>query len=309
MGFSFSVFSVCGESNMERKQILKGYIFVIISAVIFGCNALMVTSIYAQGINAMSLVFMRSCLSAPILGLLARWKHGTLRIPAAAVPKIGLMGIMGCCLTPVLLFSSYRYIASGTATVFHFIYPATVVIGEILFLRHKVKLGNLISVALCVFGILLFFDPDAKLNFAGSAFALISGVTYTIYILLLSNFRFPSVSGFLLSFYISIVSGVVMLCVCLASGMLTLPVSFIGWVSCFLFALVVNIGAFVLFQEGTLLVGGAQASILSTLEPIVSMIVGVLVFGETAGLRTLAGAFLVIAASILIALTGMKHTK
>ena len=294
---------------MNRNRILKGYVFVIISAIIFGCNALMVTSIYGQGINAMSLVFMRSGLSAPVLGLLAWWKHGSLRIPAATVPKIGLMAIMGCCLTQVLLFSSYHYIASGTATVFHFIYPATVVIGEILFLRHKMKLGNMVSVALCVLGILMFFDPNAKLNFAGSAYALISGATYTIYILLLSNFRFPSVSGFLLSFYISIVSGIVMLCMCLGTGMLTLPVSAVGWISCILFAMVVNVGAFVLFQEGTLLVGGVQASILSTLEPIVSMIVGVLVFGETAGLRTLVGAFLVILASILIALTGMKHTK
>ena len=126
---------------------------------------------------------------------------------------------------------------------------------------------------------------------------------------MLSNFRFPSVSGFLLSFYISVVSGIVMLCVCLTSGMLTLPTSAVGWISCFLFAMVVNIGAFVLFQEGTLLVGGGQASILSTLEPIVSMIVGVLVFGESAGMRTLFGAFLVILASILIAITGMKSTK
>ena len=294
---------------MDRNKILKGYVFVIISAVIFGCNALMVTSIYAQGINAISLVFMRSCLSAPILGLLALWKNKSLRIPAAAVPRIGLMGIVGCCATPLLLFSSYRYMESGIATVFHFIYPAVVVVGEILFLKYKVKIGNIISVVLCVLGIAMFFDPSGKLNFVGSTLALVSGITYTIYVLLLSNFRFPSVSGFLLSFYISLVSCIVMLCVCLASGTLTLPASAIGWVSCFLFAMVVNIGAFVLFQEGTLIVGGAQASILSTLEPIVSMILGVFVFGEAVSIRTVFGAALVILASVLIALTGMKNSK
>ena len=73
--------------------------------------------------------------------------------------------------------------------------------------------------------------------------------------------------------------------------------------------MVVNIGAFVLFQEGTLIVGGAQASILSTLEPIVSMIVGVFVFGEAVSIRTVFGAALVILASVLIALTGMKNYK
>ena len=63
---------------------------------------------------------------------------------------------------------------------------------------------------------------------------------------------------------------------------------------------VILFGAAVLFQQGTLIIGGQLASILSTAEPIVSMIVGVLVFREALTAQTAIGAVLVVAASILI---------
>ena len=85
-----------------------------------------------------------------------------------------------------------------------------------------------------------------------------------------------------------------------------LPGSFLGWVYCFGFSIVINVCAVVMFQQGTFYIGGQKASILSTLEPITSIFVGALAFREVIGLRTAAGSALVIAASILIALTDMK---
>lgn len=294
---------------MVYQNSLKGYLFVIISAVIFGCNPLMVRSIYDGGINSLSLVLLRNLLSLPVLGILAFRKEKTLRIPAKALPSVFSIGLMGCCITPILLFSSYRYIASGTATVFHFVYPAAVVLGEVLVFRKKLPAGNLISVFVCAAGISLFYSPGESLDPAGSALALLSGVTYAIYILLLSNFRFPHVTGFLLSFHVSVISSIVMFAVCAASGQMTLPATAEIWIDCFLFSLVVNVGAVVLFQQGTFLIGGEKSSILSTLEPITSVIIGMAVFQETVGIRTLLGSVLVIAASVLITLTDRKQPE
>ena len=88
--------------------------------------------------------------------------------------------------------------------------------------------------------------------------------------------------------------------------MLTLPGSFIGWLYCFGFSIVINVCAVVMFQQGTFFIGGQKASILSTLEPITSIAVGALVFQEVIGLRTASGSILVILASILIARSDMK---
>ena len=292
--------------NAMKRKLILGYAFIILSAVIFGCNPLLVKFIQKEGLNSISLVLLRNMLSIPVLAALAYRQHKTLCIPVKALPAIGMTGLMGCCITPILLFSSYSYIASGTATVFHFIYPAAVVLAGVLIYRETPSRGNLMSVILCVLGICLFYTPGQPLDWRGSAFALLSGITYAVYILQLSHFRYPDVSGFLFSLYVSVISSAAMLAVCLASGTLVLPGSFLGWVYCFGFSIVINVCAVVMFQQGTFYIGGQKASILSTLEPITSIFVGALAFREVIGLRTAAGSALVIAASILIALTDMK---
>jgi drug/metabolite transporter (DMT)-like permease len=55
----------------------------------------------------------------------------------------------------------------------------------------------------------------------------------------------------------------------------------------------------VLFQQSAFLIGGEGTSILSTLEPITSVIIGVVIFHEPFGIRLLIGTILVILASVI----------
>ncbi len=294
---------------MEHKQLIKGYIFVILSAIIFGLMPLMAKFIYAEGVNAISLVFLRNIISVPMLAILAFCTEGTLKINTKAFPKISLIAIMGCCITPLLLFSSYNYIPSGTATVFHFIYPAVVLMGEFIFLKNKIKYGHIISVIICVTGIALFYNPSNKINFEGSLYALLSGITYAIYVIALSAFKYKKMSVFTFSFYVAVICSFVMLCVCVATKQLTLPHSIPGWLLIILFAFSLNIGAVVLFQRGTFLIGGGRASILSTFEPITSILAGAVIFSENISVFTVIGTILVITASILIAILDIRNSN
>ena len=294
---------------MNQAKTVKGYLLVILSGVIFGCMPLMVKGIYADGVNSLSVVFLRNLLSAPVAGMLAYCQHKSLKIPVKALPSVAYIGIMGCCVTPVLLFSSYFFMASGTATVLHFIYPAAVVLGGVLFYREKVTAGALISMVICVAGMSLFYTPGEPMDWRGCVLAVVSGFTYAAYILMLSHFRHQEVSGFLLNFYIFLINSMVLLLVCWLSGMLTLPTSAAVWGLSFFFALVINVCAVAMFQWGTQIIGGQQAAILSTMEPITSVFVGIAVFREVMTLRTAIGSALVILASILIVAADMKAEK
>ena len=294
---------------MDRKKKILGYVMVITSAVIFGCLPLLVKNIYAEGVNSLSTVLWRNLLSAPVAGLIAFCQRKTLKIPAKAFSAVAAVGIMGCCVAPLLLFSSYSYIGAGIATVFHFVYPALVVVGGVLCYKERMHPGHVISVLVCVVGICLFYTPGMPLDWRGSALALVSGLAYAIYVLLLAHFKYREVSGYLLSFYIFAVNSVVMLAVCLGMDMLTMPTSAYGWFLCFVLAIVVNVCAVAMFQHGTLLIGGPQASVLSTLEPITGVLVGVVVYQEAMTLGTGIGSALVILAGVLIVLADLKLQK
>jgi drug/metabolite transporter (DMT)-like permease len=250
---------------------------------------------------------LRNLLALPPLAILSLCQRSSLKISIKLLPSIGVIALMGCCVTPLLLYSSYQHIATGTATVFHFIYPAVVVLIGLVFFRKKINFGTTLAIFFCVIGICLFYDPSQKLDWSGGALALVSGVTYAIYVVLLSNFKEKSISGFSFSFYVSAVCSVVMLIVCLALGRLTLPSSLMGWFLCVLLAIVINIGAVVMFQRGTFMIGGERASILSTIEPLTGVVLGMLVFDEQMSIGMAAGSVLIILACICIAIFDSKH--
>ena len=294
---------------MNETKMIKGYAYAICSALIYGCMPLMAKEIYSLGIHPMTLVLLRNLLAVPVLAVLAFGSGASLIIPVKAIPSISLIAVIGCCLTPILLFSSYTYIASGTATVFHFIYPAVVVFAGVLFLGRRMDVGNLVGVVLCVAGVALFYSPGEAVNWQGSGLALLSGVTYGIYVLLLSRFPHNNITGFAFSFFVAAISSVVMLILCIVSGNLTLPTSFKGWSYCAFFAVAITVGAVVLFQQGTFIIGGEKTSILSTLEPITSVLLGVIVYREKLSVSIIVGSVLVIAASVLIAFLDTPKKK
>lgn len=292
-----------------NSETAKGYLFAVLSAIIYGCMPLMSKYIYADGVNPFTLVFLRSIFSLIPLGALAYRQRKTLKISIKLLPSIALISVLGCCITPILLFSSYQYIPSGTATVFHFAYPAVVMIGGILFFRQKLHITNVVCLFLCITGIGLFYTPGQPLNPTGCILALSSAFTFAAYVLFLSHFDNQNVSGFLFCFYITLVSTIVSFLFCLSTNSLSLPHTPVGWGLCVLFSLLVTTCAVVLFQQSTFLIGGERVSILSTLEPITSVIIGLFVFKESLEPRMVFGTVLVITASILIVIFDKKTAQ
>ena len=145
------------------------------------------------------------------------------------------------------------------------------------------------------------------LSWIGCALALASGVTCAVYVTLLSVFRFPEVSGFRMSFYVYVFCFSFMLPVCLALDCLTLPSTAAGWLMCALLALLIGVCATVMFQKGTLLIGGERSAVLSTFEPLTGVVVGILVFDETVTPGMGIGSVLVMAACVLIPVFDAKQ--
>lgn len=294
---------------MAAQKVFRGYVYSILSAVIYGLMPLMATHIYADGVNAMTLVFLRNFLALPSLALLAYIESKTLKIKIKPFFSISILSFLGCTLTPILLFSSYNYIPSGTATIFHFVYPTLVVIIGLVFLKRKMEKATLISIAFCLVGIAVFYNPQDTFHFGGAGLALMSGVTFAIYVVLLSKFESLENMGFLFSFYVALWSSIITFILCVSTNSLLLPQSFNGWLLCALFALLVTTGAVVLFQQGTFIIGGERSAILSTLEPITGVVVGIWLLGEKCKLNIILGSVLVLAASVIITISDIKKQK
>lgn len=284
---------------MSKRTI--GVVAVIISAVFFGFLPTFSTYLVSVGGTVFSVVFLRFSLSLIPLIWYLKIKKIPLGITKAQFGKLVLITVFGYGGTALLLFSSYSFIPTGMATTLHFCYPAMVIVFSAVFLKEKIKPIKLICVIMCMTGIFLFYDAGMGGNIAGILLAFISGNTYAFYIIYLDKSELKAMNSLKMIFYMNAIGSVMFFILCIATGQLALALPLSGWIIAVLFSVGVSFIAVLGFQIGVKYTGSQSASILSTFEPITSVIIGVTAHGESFSARGMAGCILILAATVIIA--------
>ena len=279
----------------------KGLLATMISAVFFGFIPLFVKTICAGGGNSVSAAFYRFFLSVPVLYIYLKAQGISMRITRTEFAKIALITIFGYGGTAVLLFSSYNFIPSGMSTTIHFMYPVFTILGCMIFLKEKVSPLKLLCVALCFGGILLFYNGESGGNVLGMALSFLSGVTYAFYTIYLEKSGLQKMENLKLIFYMNTVAAAMILVMALLTAQFTLQLTPLAWGTAVFFATATSLIGVLGYQIGVKCIGPQNAAILSTFEPITSVIVGVLVYREAFSARTLLGCLCVLSAVVIVA--------
>ena len=279
----------------------KGLLATMISAVFFGFIPLFVKTICAGGGNSVSAAFYRFFLSIPVLYIYLKAQGISMRITRTEFAKIALITIFGYGGTAVLLFSSYNFIPSGMSTTIHFMYPVFTILGCMIFFKEKVSPLKLLCVALCFGGILLFYNGESGGSVLGMALSFLSGVTYAFYTIYLEKSGLQKMENLKLIFYMNTVAAAMILVMALLTAQFTLRLTPLAWGTAAFFATATSLIGVLGYQIGVKCIGPQNAAILSTFEPITSVIVGVLVYREAFSARTLLGCLCVLSAVVIVA--------
>lgn len=278
----------------------KGIIFTFLSAVIFGFTPILVRISYNGGANGITVAFLRAYLALPFLYFLVRRRGVSLSLSPKERKTVLLLGCIGSAATTLTLYMSYNYISVGMATTLHFIYPLLVSVSCVLFLHQKLLLYQKTSLVLGCAGIFLFMDFQTSSGMMGIFLALLSGVCYAFYISYMSSSGIHDMYFFKLSFYLCLVMGTVCGLFGLATGHLTLNMTGTAWLFALMVSLLTSVGAISLLQLGIRLTGPSTAAILSTLEPITSVILGILILHEELSLLKLLGCVFILSSVAVI---------
>lgn len=284
---------------------IKGILATVISAAYFGFMPHFVKTICAGGGNSITASFLRFFLAVPVTWIYLKYKAVSLKISAKELCKIALITIFGYGGTAVLLFSSYNFIPSGMSTTIHFMYPVFTILGCMLFLHERVKPLKILCVALCLAGVLLFYTAEngasEGANLIGMGLALVSGGTYAFYTIYLGKSGLQEMGSLKLIFYMNAVAAVMLFAAAIVSGELTLELTPLAWGTGIFFAAATSFIGALGYQIGVRYIGPQNAAILSTFEPITSLIVGILVYRESFGTRTLFGCMCILSSVIIVA--------
>ena len=281
---------------------MKGICCTLLSAVIFGFTPILVRIAYEGGANSITITFLRAWLALPLLYALMHRRHIPLRLEDSQVKHVLLLGIVGSCATTVCLYMSYNFISVGMATTLHFIYPILVSLGCVLFFRQRLQTFQLFSLILGCIGISTFMDLSFGGSFAGIALALISGFFYAFHISYISASGLQDMYFFKLSFYLCLITGTICGLIGALTGTLSFHLTWTAWGFAVIVSFFVSVGAISLLQLGIRMTGPCTASILSTLEPITSVLLGVIILDEKLTFYKGIGCILILSSVIVITL-------
>ncbi|NCB92822.1 MAG: DMT family transporter [Clostridia bacterium] len=291
---------------MKNKNERLGMFFVIASAVLFGLMPLLTKVAYQHGSNAYSVAFGRFFIGSVILFLII------LCIPNCniKITRLQLMELVKLsffyALMPILLYRSYEYIDSGLATTLHFTYPIVVVIIMAVFCKAKPDAKQSLCMCISIVGILLLYTPGGQTSIRGILLAVLSGVTYAFYIVLLGKSRLGELHPLVLSFWIACFSAIEIGTIGCLTKSIRFDMDATAWTAEVILAVLTTVIALVLFQRGVYLCGEIKASLLSSFEPVTGILVGVFVFYEKISWNEMVGIISIIIAAIVLVVPSKK---
>lgn len=282
---------------MER---FKGILYIVLSSIAFGIMPILAKLSYRGGSNTYYTLFLRFFFAAIMVFYYLKSKSISLKISKKQFFMVIIMGVLGYTLTSASLFMSYNYLSIGMATMILYTYPAIVTLLSYLFFKEKMYPRKIISLLISTVGIYILIDKGSvSFNLKGIILAAMAAVLFSLYVLGTSLKEIKVINSYVLTFYISCVASVVMFISAITTNNFDMHISFYALVSILLLAVISTVVALTAFLEGVRIIGPSKASIFSTIEPIVALLLGILILGEPISARIIIGSITIIA-SILI---------
>lgn len=257
----------------------KGYIYTALSAIIFGLMPLLTKIIIARGATSLTIPFFRVFYVTIVLFFVLKIKKIDLHLEKRDLLSAILTSIFGSGLTIIILNESYNYVDTGIATSLHFLYPLFVAILCCFFYGEKIKKKQIISLSFALVGIICFMSKGNGSLF-GYLLAIASGLTYAFYLVKMDKTGLVKMNAFKLSFYLALFTTIEIFTMNLFMQDVVFKMDAIAYGLLLVLALSSSFLATVLLQKGVLLLGSTRASFICLLEPVTSMIVGILFLGE-----------------------------
>jgi len=275
---------------------LLGVTLVVISAASFGTLAIFGYYAYADGIDTFTLLFMRFTSAAVLMGVLLALRGEQLPRGRTLVSLIG-MGGLGYVGQSFSYLSAIKYASAGLVALLLYLYPTFVAILAVVFLKRKLTRLKIGALLLATLGVALTANPQGG-QWTGIILALCAAAIYSVYIVIGTGVM-QQVSAFQSSTVIFASAGFVYGVLAAVNGP-HWPATTSGWSAVAAMALIATVIPVATFLGGLKLVGPTDASMLSTLEPVVTVLLAALLFGERLQALTLVGGGLILVAVILL---------
>jgi drug/metabolite transporter (DMT)-like permease len=273
---------------------------VLISATGFGTLAIFAKLAYASGLGTEQTLAFRFTLAAiGMWALASTLGQQPWRLARRDLVTLLLLGAVVYTGQSLTYFIALRTLPASLVVLIAYIYPSLVVVAGWIFLGRKVSAWHGLALGASFVGVAMLVG-GAHFQIAWAlVFAIASPAIYTGYILLGERVMrsVPAVGASAV-----IMSGAALAFCALAafSHELSAPRNLGGWAVAVGIALFPTMLAISLFLAGLPRIGAARAALISTWEPVVTVILAAALLGDRLTLVQVAGGVLVLLAVVVV---------
>jgi drug/metabolite transporter (DMT)-like permease len=303
------VLAAAPSAAAARRNAYIGITLTVIGAIGFSGKPIIIKLAYQYGVDVMTLLALRMLFALPFFAAMALY----VGLPSAPMTRrdwlnIVSLGFIGYYVGSYLDLAGLQYISASLGRLILYLYPTIVLVLSAIFLKQRVTLRHVISLALSYGGIVLVFQSEAGLASAsgttllGAALVFASGATYAVYliagsrvILTLGSMRFTA--------YASLAACAFVIATFLGThgvSRLSVPVEVYG------LSLVLAVFSTVLplwlMAEGLKRIGANQVSLVACVGPVATMGLATVFLGEPVSSVQAIGAGLVLCGILIISL-------
>ena len=291
-----------------------GTLLCLASAAAFGAMGIFGKLAYDDGATVSTLLAVRFALAAVLFWLFMAYsgRARALRaLPRRDVAIALALGGIGYSAQAGAYFAALDRIDASLLALLVYTYPTIVTVAAIALGRERANPRTAAALVLASTGLVLVLAGagGAELDPIGTGLGLAAAVVYSVYILTSEGVA-ARIGTLALSTLVCTGAATTLTLAGMALGDLNLGsvnAAGLGWLAGL--AVVSTVGAIGLFFAGLQRVGSTAASILSTLEPVVTVALAYLVFGESLGTAPLAGGALVLIAVLVVRVPGRVQPR
>lgn len=277
-----------------------GVALVAVSAASFGGMAVFARLAYADGTDVTAVLFLRFALAAPCMAAWVaarglRWPRGA---TLAGLVAMGGAGYVGQSLA---FFTALTLAPASLVALLLYTYPAMVVVVSAVLFGARLTRRRVVALLVALAGTALVVGPEASGRPAGIALGLVAAVVYCGYIV--AGSRLTARAGAMASSAVIMAAAACVYGVIAALQRPTFPSTTGSWLAVGAIALVSTVIAISTFFAGLARLGPADASTMSTIEPVVTVVLAWAILNERIEAVQVGGGLLIVAAVVALART------
>jgi drug/metabolite transporter (DMT)-like permease len=282
-----------------------GALICLASAVAFGAMGIFGKLAYEEGATVGTLLAVRFVLAGALFWALVLATGAARHLRTLTRRDIGLalaLGAVGYSAQAGAYFAALQRLDASLLSLLLYTFPAMVTVAAIALGREQASRRTAGALVLASGGLFLVLAGAGAgaLDPVGTLLGITAAVVYTTYILSSAGVA-ERVGPLLLSALVCTGAATTLMIATAIAGDLhpgSLTATGFGWVAAI--AVVSTVGAVSLFFAGLKRVGATTASILSTAEPVTTVVLAFLAFGESLSPVQLGGGALVLGAVLVL---------